>query len=158
MKNFKYLLTYSVSLFLVSCGVLPIKSEIKVNHFRFENFKQDISYPSELIYLMCFRKRPTSWAEPKQYLSGEHKLWVEANISHPASPTSDKEAFVFFKVKLDSKKSYMLNRKIEGRKISIWIQETESALKVSEVITTDLNIAVFGKRTFRQKQCKNGSI
>ena len=52
----------------------------------------------------------------------------------------------------------MLNRIIEGEKIYIWIQETESALKVSEVITTDLNIAAFGKRTFRKKRCKAGSI
>ncbi|KGJ92397.1 hypothetical protein [Colwellia psychrerythraea] len=71
---------------------------------------------------------------------------------------NNKEAFVFFKVKLDSGKSYMLNRKIVGDKISIWIQESESALKVSKVISTDLNIAAMGKKIFRQKRCKAGSI
>lgn len=156
MRNYKNILTYSVSIFLASCGVLPIESEIKENHFRFENFKQDIKSPSELVYLMCYRKRPTSWAQPKQYLGGEHELWVEANISD--SPINNEEAFVFFKVKLDSGKSYMLNRKIEDKKISIWIQESESDVKVSEVITTDLKIAALGKRSFRKKRCKTGSI
>jgi hypothetical protein len=119
MKNFKYILTYSVSIFLISCGVLPIESDIKVDHFRLENFKQDITSSSELVHLMCFRKRPVSWAHPKQYLGGDHKLWVEANISDTESPNGEKEAFALFKVKLDSGKSYMLNRKIEGEKISI---------------------------------------
>ena len=50
MRNYKNILTYSVSIFLASCGVLPIESEIKENHFRFENFKQDIKSPSELVY------------------------------------------------------------------------------------------------------------
>jgi hypothetical protein len=158
MKIFKCFLTFFVSVFIASCGILPLKTEMKVDHFRFENFKRDISSPSELVYLMCYRKKPTHWSEPKQYLGGEHELWVEANISEPTSPTSDKEAFVLFKIKLDSGKSYMLNRKIEGEKISIWIQDTESGLKVSKVITTDLNIAAFGKRTFRKKRCKSGSI
>lgn len=158
MKNFKCFLTCSVCFFFAGCGVLPIEREIKVNHFRFENFKQDVSSPSEFIHLMCYRKRPTSWTEPKQYLNGDHELWVEANISDPASSTGDKEAFVFFKVKLDSGKSYMLNRKIEDEKISIWIQESESGHKVSEVITTDLKRAVFGKRAFRKKRCKGSSI
>jgi len=158
MKTFKYFFTFFVSLFFFGCSILPLKTELKVDHFRFENFKRDVSYPSELVHLMCYRKKPTNWAEPKQYLGGEHELWVEANISDSASPTSEKEAFVFFKVKLDSGKSYMLNRNIEGEKISIWIQETESALKVSEVITTDLHLAAFGKGNFRKRRCKSGSI
>ncbi len=156
MNNFKYLLTCFVCMLLTSCSILPLEKEIKKNHFRFENFKQEIGTPSEFIYLMCYLKRPTRWAEPKQYVGGEHELWVEANIS--TSTINNKEAFVFFKVKLDSGKSYMLNRKIVGDKISIWIQESESALKVSKVITTDLNIAATGKKIFRQKRCKAGSI
>jgi len=141
---------------LISCSILPLEKEIKANHFRFENFRQDIKFPSELIYLMCYRKRPTDWAEPKQYLGGDHELWVEANIS--SSTMNTKEAFVLFKVKLDSGKSYMLNRKIEGERISIWIQESESDLKVSEVITTDLSMVALGKRVFRKNQCKTSSI
>ena len=156
MTVFKYLFTCFTGMVLAGCSILPLEREIKANHFRFENLKQDIGEPSELIYLMCFRKRPTFWTNPKQYLAGEHELWVEANIS--TSPMNNKEAFVFFKVKLDSGKSYMLNRKIEGERISIWIQESESALKVSEVITTDLNIAGLGKTTFRKNRCKAGSV
>jgi len=156
MKKCKYLLTCLVGLFLVGCGILPFEREIKVDHFRLENFKQDIDSPSELIHLMCYRKKPTNWSEPKQYLNGEHRLWVEANIS--TSSMNTKEAFVLFNVKLDSGKSYMINRKIKDGKISIWIQESDSAIKVSKVITTDLNIAALGKRTFRQKRCKSGTI
>jgi len=156
MKNSKWFLTCFVSMFLSGCSILPLKKEIEINHFRFENFKQDVGEPSELVYLMCFKKRPTSWAEPKQYLGGEHELWVEANVS--TSPMNNKEAFVFFQVKLDPGKSYRLNRKIEGEKISIWIQNSESALRVSEIITTDLNVVALGKKVFRQKRCKAGSI
>jgi len=155
MKNFKFLFIYFLSLFLAGCGILPFKTDIKENHFRFENFQRDIG---EYIYLMCYRQRPTRWDTPKQYLSGEHSLWIEANISDSKLLSFRKEAFVFFKVKLDSGKSYMLNRKLEGENISIWIQDVESGQKVSKVITTDLKPAVFEKKAWRKKQCKSSSV
>jgi hypothetical protein len=158
MKNFKHLFVIVASMFIVSCGILPFKSEIKENHFRFENFKKEVGNPAESINLMCFRKRPTSWTEPKQYLSGEHLLWVEADIYNQSSSIGSKTAFALFKVKLDSGKSYMLNRKIEGEKISIWIQESETGLRVSGVVTTDLKIVANDNNYLRVKRCKTSTI
>lgn len=158
MKKFKILITYCVSFFLVSCGILPFKSEIKENHFRFENFKRYIGNPVESIHLMCFKKRPTSWTEPRQYLGGEHLLWVEANVFNQSSLIGGKKAFALFKVKLDSGKSYMLNRKIEGEKISIWIQESDTGLRVSGVVTTDLKIGQIDNNNLRVKRCRTSTI
>ena len=158
MNNFKHLLVVLVSIFLVSCGILPFKSEIKENHFRFENFKRSVGSPVESIRLMCFRKKPARRTEPKQYLSGEHSLWVEAYVSNQSPSIGSKTAFALFKVKLGSGKSYMLNRKIEGDKISIWIQESDTGLRVSGVVTTDLKIGQIDNNNLRVKRCRTSTI
>ena len=158
MKNFKLLLISALSVASVSCSTLPLKAEIKENHFRFENFKRDKSSKLEYAHLMCFHKKPISWTEPKQYLSGEHDLWVKASISERDIPNSTKEAFVNFKVKLESNKSYMLNRKIVDNKISLWIQEVDTGIGVSKVLTSDLNNPLIIDDFLRKRQCKSGSV
>ncbi|WP_231612837.1 hypothetical protein [Pseudoalteromonas sp. NZS11_1] len=107
---------------------------------------------------MCFNKKPTQWAEPKQYISGEHDLWVKASVSNPDVLNSQKEAFVNFNVNLDSDKSYMLNRKREGDKISIWIQEVETGTVVSQVLTDELSRPLQIDNELRKRQCRSGSI
>ncbi len=158
MKNLKLLLISALSVVSIGCSTLPLKAEIKENHFRFENFKRDKSSKLEYVHLMCFHKKPTTWAEPKQYLSGEHNLWVKASVSKRGIPSSTKEAFVNFKVKLESDKSYMLNRKIVDDKISLWIQEVDTGLGVSDVITADLENPLIIDDFLRKRQCKSGSV
>ena len=158
MKKLKLLLISALSVASIGCSTLPLKVEVKEDHFRFENFKRDKSSKLELIHLMCFHKKETTWSEPKQYLSGEHDLWVKADISTPNIPNSTKEAFVNFKVKLEPNKSYMLNRKIVDDKISIWIQEVETGLVVSKVLTSDLKNPKIIDELLRTRECKSGSV
>lgn len=158
MKNVKLLLIIVLSISSMGLSIFPIKAVIKEGHFRFENFKRDQSEKLEYIHLMCFHQKPTTWTEPKQYLSGKHDLWVKASISNRDIPNSTKEAFVNFQVELESNKSYMLNRKVADDKISIWIQEVDTGLGVSDVVTTDLKRPKLIDDFLRKKQCKSGSV
>ncbi len=158
MKNFKLILISALSVASVSCSTLPLMTEIKENHFRLENFKRDKGSKLQYVHLMCFHKKPTAWAEPKQYLSGEHDLWVKASISKRDILNSTKEAFVNFKVKLESGKSYMLNRKIVDDKISIWIQDADTGVIVSDIVASELNSSQITNDSLRERQCKSGSV
>lgn len=158
MKNFKLLLVSALSIASIGCSTVPLEAEIKENHFRFENFRRDKNSKLEYVHLMCFRKKTTTWTEPKQYLSGEHDLWVKASVSERGIPSSTKEAFVNFKVTLEPGKSYMLNRKIVDDTISIWIQEVDTGIKVSEVLTSDLKIPLINDDSLRRRQCELGSV
>ncbi len=158
MKNLKLFLISALSLSALGCTVLPIKVEVKEQHFRFENFKRDKTSTLEYVHLMCYRKKPTSWTQPKQYLGGEHDLWVKASISKRHIPNSKKEAFVNFKVNLEPGKSYMLNRKVDDDKISLWIQEVDTGLGVSEVLSTELKQPLLVEYNLRKKQCESGSV
>ena len=158
MKNCQLLLIPLLSLTLLGCSVLPIKAEIKADHFRFENFKRDKETQLEYIHLMCFHKKPTTWDEPKQYLEGEHNLWVRASIARRDIPYSQREAFVNFKVKLAADKSYMLNRKIVDDNISLWIQEVDTGISVSKVLTTDFSRPLVAQEHLSRRKCLTGSV
>ncbi|WP_206483873.1 hypothetical protein [Thalassotalea sp. G2M2-11] len=158
MKNLKLLSILAICVTSLGCSVLPVKVGVKENNFRFENFKRVNGSDSEYVHLMCHQKKPTSWAQPKQYLSGEHDLWVKASTSNRHIPNSTREAFVNFKVKLEPNKNYMLNRKVVDDKISIWIQEVDTGLGVSEVLVTQLRQPLLIERNLRKTQCESGSI
>ena len=143
---------------LSGCGIFPIETAIKENHFRFENFRRDVSDDLEFVYLMCSHHKPISWEHPKQYESGEHNLWVMVETYRRVIPTSYRVAVVNFDVNLQADKSYMLNRKIVDRKASLWIQEVETGLIVSEVLSTDLERPLSYNFLEKRKQCKTGSV
>lgn len=157
MKKMNILLV-CLSVMVGSCSQLPIKTQIKEGNFRLENFRAEKGTQLDLVYLMCFYKRPTGWAEPKQYLAGEHDLWVKASIEERGLVQNVKEAVVHFKVKLGPGKSYMLNREVKDDKISIWIQESETAVKVSTVVVTDLKQPLLVEDNLRRTQCRQGSV
>ena len=140
------------------CGFLPIKTDIKPGHFRFENFKRIKSPNKELVHLMCYRHKPTSWAQPKQYQAGKHNLWVKAKIYRDDVPASEKHAFANFNVELNEGKSYMLNRKIEGEQISMWIEEAETGQSASNVVVTNLKQPLLKEYQKRLEQCRSGTI
>ena len=112
----------------------------------------------EYVYLMCLHKRPISWTTPKQFISGEHDLWVKADISDRGIPNSIKEAVVNFKVTLDSNKSYMLNREIKDEKISLWIQEVDTGDVVSQTLIKDLKRPLASDHYSSKEQCKSSSV
>lgn len=152
------LVLFASSMFLLACTAVPFKASVKEDHFRFENFKRTKGTNIEYVNLMCFHKKPTTWSEPKQYLGGEHNLWVQASFSKRNIPNSTKVAFVNFKVDLEPNKSYMLNRKTEDDKVSIWIQEVDTGISVSDVVTTDLRNPYVIDEPKRRKQCKTSTV
>lgn len=148
----------SIGFLLGGCSILPLKANIKENHFRFENFKRDNGPDIEYVHLMCFHKKETFWAEPKQYISGKHDLWVKASISKRGIANSSKEAFVNFDVNLAANKSYMINRKIENNKISMWLQEVDTGIKVSSIKVAELKRPLLVEKNLRRKQCESGTV
>lgn len=158
MKIAKLMVVGSAFVFATGFSLLPFESEIKEGHFRFENFKQTKGPQQEYVHLMCYAKKPTSWAQPKQYLAGEHQLWVKADISRRGVPASNKHAFAQFNVELQEGKSYMLNRKIDGEKIAMWIQEVETGIGVSDIVVADLNQPLLEEWQLRRDQCREGTI
>jgi hypothetical protein len=143
---------------LSACGIFPIQTAIKEDHFRFENFRRVVSDDLEFVYLMCSHKKPIRWEQPKQYESGEHNLWVMVETFRRDIPTTHKVAVVNFDVDLQADTNYMLNRKIDNRKALLWIQEVDSGLIVSEVLSADLKRPLSYDFLEKRKQCKSGSV
>ena len=160
MNVLKLLPLLVVSLVSASCGVLPIKAEIKENHFRIENFKRDQDDDLEYVHLMCRNKKPANWFGAEQHTQGPHDFWVTARFSRRGIPHSERVAFVNFKVNLAANKSYMLNRSIADDMVSVWLQDVDTGEQVSEVITTQLERPKDFKNAhnLRIKQCKSSSI
>lgn len=52
----------------------------------------------------------------------------------------------------------MLNRKRDGNKISIWVQEVETGTVVSKVLTDELSRPLQVDNELRKRQCRSGSI
>ncbi|WP_286265031.1 hypothetical protein [Thalassotalea atypica] len=152
--------TYHFFLIFAGCGVLPIKAEIKENHFRIENFKKDQGDDLEYVYLMCRNKKPTNWFGAEQHEQGPHNLWVTAKFSRRGIEHSERVAFINFKVNLAANKSYMLNRRISEGRVSVWLQEIDTGEYASEVITTQLERPKDFKNAhnLKIKQCKSSSV
>jgi hypothetical protein len=154
----KFNLSLLLAFCLTGCGIIPIETAIKDNHFRFENFKRDVSDDLEYVYLMCSHKKPVSWEQAKQYESGEHSLWVMVETYRRDIPISLRVSVVNFDVNLQADKSYMLNRKIVDRKASLWIQEVETGLIVSDVLLADLEKPLSYDFLEKREQCKTGTV
>lgn len=151
-------IAFALGASLLGCSSLPITTEIKEDHFRFENFKRDIGPNLEYVHLMCFHKKPVGWAEPKQYPSGKQNLWVKARVLHEDFLNSEKEAFVNFNVDLKPEISYMLNREINENNITLWIQEVNTGVVVSDVKTETLERPLQVDESLRRRQCRTSSV
>ncbi len=158
INNNSLFITSVLSVFLFGCSTLPFQAEVKDEHFRLENFKDDKGKDIDYVYLNCFHKRPTAWSEPKQFEAGEHDLWVRAVTARRGVGNSKKEAFVNFKMELEAGKSYMFNRKFTDDEASIWIQESASGKVVSDVLTAKLRTPLIIDDNLRKTQCESGSV
>ncbi len=158
MDRLKILIIIILAATISSCGILPFKESVKDDHFRFENFKRNITSKEIYVHLMCYRKQPVGWAQPKQYLAGQHVMWVKAMTQDRNFPSSTKYAFAKFAVNLQAGKSYMLNRKLDGSSISMWIQEIETGIHASNIIVTQLKTPLLVEDKRRLDQCRSGTI
>lgn len=143
---------------VTSCSVFSSEITIQENHFRFENFKRDRSSLLESVYLMCHLKRPSTWTQARQYVSGEHNLWVKVKTYESDKPNSLKIAYANFKVNLKSGGNYMLNRVMKDDKISVWIQEVDSGTKVSSIKTVDMKYPRFDEKHASKSRCRSGTV
>ncbi|MBV1911784.1 MAG: hypothetical protein KUG78_21000 [Kangiellaceae bacterium] len=158
MKFFRLLSISILSLILSSCGVLPIATDIKEDHFRLENFTKTKGQNREYVQLMCFKQRPTAWSIPRQYMAGQHSLWVKARISKKGFPGATEEAYVNFNVKLDSGKSYRLNREVDGGNISLWIQDLDTGNRASNLIVAELKRPPVVDERLTREKCESSTI
>ena len=140
------------------CSILPFKTEIKENHFRFENFRQEDGTKRESIRLLCYKQSPSAWFEPRQYIAGEHVLWVKASTKKQAVVNSTREAYVKFVVDLLPNKSYMLNRKVVEDDISIWVQDVSSGEVVSKVEVSQLKRPLLMEELRVKQMCESSTI
>ncbi len=107
---------------------------------------------------MCYLHKPTGWSEPKQYEAGKHLLWVKANVENDSIENSTKSAYASLNVELEANKSYMLNRERDGDKISLWVQEVDTGVRVSDIVVTDLKKPLISDYSLRRNQCKAGTV
>lgn len=157
MKNIKVLLILALGTSIWGCSTFPFEKTIKDGYFKFTNLHEGRGSNSQTVYLMCWKNRPTLWSEPKQYLAGEHDLWIKAVIH--SRMDGMKEAYANFKTNLSGNKSYRLNKKIEDNKISIWIEDVASGSLASEVLVRDLKLPPVVEDNYLQiNRCKEGSV
>ncbi|MBA6381302.1 MULTISPECIES: hypothetical protein [unclassified Colwellia] len=158
MKKIKLLFLYFLVAMSSSCAFSPIKTEVKENHFIFENFINNNETEIEYIHLMCSKKKLAYWTEPKQFLADEYDFWVKADITKNNRVGANKVAFFHFKVNFESGKRYMPNRVLEKNKISIWIQEVGTGTRVSKIETKNLKFEIYSGNNLRKKQCRLGDF
>ena len=156
MKSLCLTMICCLTIILSGCSSVQLTPEVKEGYFRFLNFTKRESHRVSFVYLMCFRQKPTGWRNPKEYRSGKHNLVVKAVIEQPGY--GSKEAYANFNVDLDSGKRYMLNKKGDNAKISIWIQDVDTGVIVSDIVVSDLKNALVYEESIRKKQCKASSI
>lgn len=158
MKSIKLVAAAIIGSIISGCSVLPLKSSIDEGHFRFQNFINDTGSDSEYIHLMCHKERPIGWNQSKDYLAGEHNLWIKAAIAKRDFENSRREAFVNFDVVFEAGNTYMLNRKVDEKQISIWIQNAETGVVVSDVKVAKLELPKLVEKRLRREQCESGTI
>lgn len=155
--NYRLLLASIISSFLLGCETLPIRAEIKEDHYRFENFVQNVEPKHEYIFMACHRHKPTGWNVAKQYPAGPQNLWIKAAKYTTTTSNVPRVAYFNLQTNLEAGKSYMPNRKIEGNKIALWIQEVESGERVTEILEAELKFPV-AETIVSHKQCKTSSV
>lgn len=153
-----FLAIVASTLYLTGCGILPIEAKVEKDHFRFENFENDIDDEPVYAFLLCYKSQPTFWNTPKQYEAGEHNLWVKAYTYKRGVRNSVKQAITRFDISLNEGKSYALKTKLDGKNIDLWIQESDSGEIVSEVVTKKLEYPLHRDDLLNRKRCVEGSI
>ena len=158
MKSLSLFVSSVLVSVLAGCSTLPMTAQVEDGKFRFENFKMIKGSQNESVHLMCYLHKPTGWSQPKQYEAGKHLLWVKANVENDSIENSTKSAYASLNVELEANKSYMLNRERDGDKISLWVQEVDTGVRVSDIVVTDLKKPLISDYSLRRNQCKAGTV
>ncbi|WP_334049168.1 hypothetical protein [Alteromonas gracilis] len=107
---------------------------------------------------MCFNQRPTSASALRDVEEGEHVLFVRAMVVNTDLPADNmREAIVRLDVNLEGGKRYSLNQIRDNSDMKIWLQESDSGIPVSKVVTTRVEYPK-SVGDLRLEQCKEGTV
>ena len=153
------MLLLALILSMPAYGGFPFEPKIKAGKFRFENFQRiKKTRNNEYVALMCLNHKPNGWQEPMQFKAGKQSIWVHASTFQEEIKNSELEAFLHFDVTLEAGKSYMFNRKAEGDRMTIWIQEVKTGIGMTDRVTVVLKRPVLNEHNLRNLQCAAGTI
>ena len=150
---------------LFACTSVPYiidqQANVQPNEARidfFANRGEAFDNKREYVNLMCFNQRPTSAAALRDVEEGEHVLYVRASVVNTdISEGNTREAIIRLDVNLEGGKRYSLNQSRDHHDMKVWLQETDTGIPVSEIVSTKVEYPQF-VGDLRLDQCKEGTI
>ena len=107
---------------------------------------------------MCFNKRPNGALILRDVEEGEHVLFVRASVINSDLPFgNEREAIVRLEANLEGGKRYSLNQTRDNLNMKVWLQETDTGVPVSEVVSTRVEYPQY-VGDLRLQQCKEGTV
>ena len=141
--------------------VINQQANVQPNEARidfFANRGEAFDNKREYVKLMCLNQRPTSASALRDVEEGEHVLFVRAMVVNTDLPVDNmREAIVRLDVNLEGGKRYSLNQTRDNRDMKVWLQETDSGIPVSEIVTTRVEYPK-SVGDLRLEQCKEGTV
>jgi hypothetical protein len=107
---------------------------------------------------MCENNRPNDEIEILDVEAGEHILYVRSRVINSNLLFKNvREAVVRLDVNLEGGKRYTLNQDREDDNVTLWLQEADTGLIVSETVSTTMGLtSAIGN--LRMKQCQEGTV
>lgn len=147
---------------LVACTsvgkVIDEQATIQPNEARIDFYVQRLDRQREFVQLMCENNRPNDEIEILDVEAGEHILYVRASVINSNLLFKNvREAVVRLDVNLEGGKRYTLNQDREDDNITLWLQEADTGLIVSETVSTTMGLTS-AVGNLRMKQCQEGTV
>ena len=137
------------------------QAEVQPNEARidfFANRGEAFDNKREYVKLMCFNQRPNGALVLRDVEPGEHVLFVQASVVNTDLPDgTTREAIVRLDVNLEGGKRYSLNQSRDHHDMKVWLQDTDSGVPVSEIVTTRVEYPK-SVGDLRLEQCKEGTV
>lgn len=147
---------------LVACTsvekVIDEQATIQPNEARIDFYVQRLDRQREFVQLMCENNRPNDEIEILDVEAGEHILYVRSRVINSNLLFKNvREAVVRLDVNLEGGKRYTLNQDREDDNVTLWLQEADTGLIVSETVSTTMGLTgAIGN--LRMKQCQEGTV
>lgn len=147
---------------LVACTsvekVIDEQATIQPNEARIDFYVQRLERKREFVQLMCENNRPNDEIEILDVEAGEHILYVRASVINSNLLFKNvREAVVRLDVNLEGGKRYTLNQDREDDNVTLWLQEADTGLIVSDTVSTTMGITS-AVGNLRMKQCQEGTV
>ena len=124
----------------------------------FANRGEAFDNQREFVKLMCFNKRPNGALILRDVEEGEHVLFVHASVINSDLPFgNEREAIVRLEANLEGGKRYSLNQTRDNLNMKVWLQETDTGVPVSEIVSTRVEYPQY-VGDLRLQQCKEGTV